>query len=159
MAVPQIRVDAVQRIVLAGKIRLLHVRRAQKPSVKRISPAVVGALDAALEMAFGRRADASAAMTANIEKSVHATAYVAGDNNAFAGNLAQNKIAWSRNLRLAAGIHPHLRVEAFHLLGENLWVGVIASRKSPWRGRHFCLHRIPKVCALSSILCHNEKAR
>ena len=43
--------DAVQRIVLLPKVRdLVHVRRADQPSVEIVGPRVVGALDAAGEL-------------------------------------------------------------------------------------------------------------
>src|SRR5690348_14941047 len=102
MAVPQVRMDAVQRIVLAAKIHLLHVSRAQKATVERIRPAVVRTLDAAFEMTFGRRTDAGAAVTADVEKSMNVSACIAGHNNALAGDLAQNEVAGTRNFGLAA---------------------------------------------------------
>src|SRR6266478_3442650 len=157
MAVPQVCLNTVQRIILAAKIRLLHMRGAEKASVEGIRPAVVGALDAAFEVTFGGRTDARAAVAANIEKGLHASAGIARDNDAFSCNLTENVVAGAWNFSFAAGIHPHLRIEAVHLVAENLRVGVVALRKSLWRGRHFYLHVFPEVLRLSGILCHNEK--
>src|SRR6266403_302373 len=96
-------------------------------------------------MAFGEGTDARAAVAANVEKGVQASARIAGDNDALAGNLTQNVVAGMWNFGLAARIDPHLRIEAFHLLAENLRVRVVAPRKSLWRGRHFCLHDFPGI--------------
>src|ERR1700686_2299567 len=106
-------------------------------------------------MAFGGRTDAGAAVTANVEKSVHASSGIASDNDALGGNLAQNEVARTRDFALAAGVDPQLRIETVHLLAENLRVSVVATRKSFWRGRHFSLHGLPES-VVSSILCHKE---
>src|SRR5437016_2489113 len=97
MAVPQIGVDAIERVVFAAEIQLLHVWRAEQVTVEGVGPAVIGALDAALEVALGRGANAGAAMATDIKKSVHGAACIARDDDAFTGNLAQNVIAGTRN--------------------------------------------------------------
>src|ERR1700720_1516035 len=108
-------------------------------------------------MPFGGRTDARAAVAANIEKSVHAGRGIAGDNDAFAGDLTQNVVARSWNFGLAAGIDPHLGVEAVHFLAENLRVCVIATWKSPWRGRHFCLHVFPEALRFFGLIMPQTK--
>src|SRR4029077_18368864 len=109
-------------------------------------------------MAFGRSTDAGAAVAANVEKGVYAAACIASDNDALTGNLSQNEVAGAWNFGLAACIYPHLRVEAVHLVAKDLGIGVVALRKSFWRGSHFCLHDFPEGCSLSGLLCHKEKA-
>src|ERR1700682_1807970 len=156
MAVPQIRMDAIQWVVLALEICLLHVRGAQKPPVERVGPAVVGTLNAAFKVAFGGGTDARTAMAANVEEGLNASASIACDDDALAGDFTQNVVAGAWNFHLAPGIHPDLRIETLHLLVENLRVGVVAPRKRRRRGG-YCLHGCPEVCVLSSILCHTKK--
>src|SRR5262249_26491865 len=62
VTVPGLGIDRVERIILADKIDFLHVRSAEQAAIKRVGPAVIGALDAALEMAFILGADAGAAV-------------------------------------------------------------------------------------------------
>src|SRR2546421_3017320 len=122
-------VDAIQWVVFAAKIQLLHVRRAEQVTVEGVGPTVVGALDTSLEVALGGRTNAGAAMATDVEEGLHAAGCIACDNDAFTGDLAQNVVAGTWDFRLAAGIHPHLRVKAVHLFAEYLRVGVVALRK------------------------------
>src|SRR3981081_1685289 len=108
MAVPQVRVYAIQGIVLSGKIRFLHVGCAEKPAIERVGPAVIWALDAAFEVTFRGGTDACAAMPANVVKGVHASARIARDNDALAGNFTKHVIAGTWNLALSHWIYTTL---------------------------------------------------
>src|SRR6266481_3286463 len=103
---------------------------------------------------IGGWTDAGPAMAANVEEGVHAASGIAGDDDTLAGNFAKNVVAWSWNFGFAARVDPHLRVEAVHFFAEDLRVRVVAPWKSPWRGRHFCLHIFPEGVRFSRLLCH-----
>jgi len=57
--------------------------------------------------------------------------------------------------RFRGRVDPHLRIEA-HFFAEDLRVRVVAPWKSPWRGRHFCLHIFPEAGALFALIIHNQ---
>src|SRR2546421_2961309 len=126
--------DAVQWVVFAAEIQLLHVRRAEQATVERVGPTMVGALDASLKVALGGRTNAGAAMATDVEEGLHAAGCIARDDDAFTGDLAQNVVAGTWDFRLAASVDPHLRIETIHLFPEHLRVGVIALRKCSGSG-------------------------
>src|SRR5258707_12393567 len=130
VAVPHSRRNFVQWIVFTAKIGFLHVWSADERTVQRIGPAVIGTLDASGKCALGGSAQARAAMAAHIIESADLAARIAGDDNALAGDVAQEVVAGPRNLTGAAGANPGLAIKALELFAENVRVGVIAPGKS-----------------------------
>ena len=97
MPVPDFGRHGVQRVVGGREVRLIHMRRAQQRAVERVGPTMIGTTDASGECAFGSGAHACAPMPADIEERAHRAGRVAGDDDAFSDNVAQEVVARIRD--------------------------------------------------------------
>src|SRR5690348_12997013 len=158
MAVPHAGGNAVQRIVFAAETApFLHVRGADKPAIKAVGPAVVGALDAAGKGSLRLRTHARAAMAANVVEGANLPALVAGNDDTFARELAQEVVTRARDLVGASGTYPGAAKEAFHLLLKHLGIGVIPRRQCFRGGHHVCAHdSLP--CRTKAIMPRGSKS-
>src|ERR1700682_910079 len=129
VAIPDAGAYRVQRIVLASEAWLVHVRRAEEPAIEIVGPAMIGALDASREIPLARRADARAAVPADVVERPQDDRAIAHDDDAFAGKFAQEIIARVGDALGPAGAEPAMEVEAPHLPAKNCRVGVVTRRK------------------------------
>ena len=125
MSVPIVDMCPMQGEVLLAKMRdLLHVRRAHQTSVEPVSPRVVGALNAAGELAGRFRAEASASMPAHVVERMHGPIVRARDDDAVAGDLAEHVLTRPRDFLSSTGADPHRAKECVELAAEVLRVSV-----------------------------------
>src|SRR5687768_4139843 len=97
----------MQRVGLLAEVRdLVHVGRADQPSVEVVGPRVVGALDAAAEGAMVLGAQFRTAMPAHVIERVDLSGAIAGDDDALAEYLAQDELTGLFHLLDASGADP-----------------------------------------------------
>src|SRR5579863_6280450 len=137
---PDVRLHAVQRIILLVEGAVFHMRSAQKIAVQSICPAVIGALDAALKFSMLLAAHSGSAVAANIEEGAHSPACFAGHNDAFPGYFRQIIIARIRHLLRSPAAEPHLAEKCFQLLLKYSGVRVVTPRQSLGRRAHSGVH-------------------
>src|SRR5579859_238974 len=130
MSVPDRSGDGVQRIIgFAKALYFFHVRRIGQRAIEFISPGVILALDAADELALFLLAEHGTAMAADIVERADVTLFVARDDYAGIGELAEKIIANLGNLAGASSTEPHVKVNGLHLALKPSWIGVIALRQ------------------------------
>ena len=72
--------------------------------------------------------DTGAAMPADVEKRAQRVTAITSNDDAFAGNFSQKKVAWRRDLICAPGANPRLAVEAFDFVAKEIRIRVVAGR-------------------------------
>ena len=82
--------NLVQRVILLAEVRqVVHLGRGDEPSVKVVSPGVIGAADHVREGSLGRLAEPRATMAADVVKGADRIVVGPGDDHALAGHVAK----------------------------------------------------------------------
>src|SRR3984957_8144786 len=113
VSVPHFSVHCMQRVVLSAKAGFVHVQSTEEFSIQSISPAVIRALNATRECPALFRTDAGSTVPTNVVESMNPTAILAGNNEAFACDLAQKIVAGVGDLFSAPAAEPHLAEDCF----------------------------------------------
>src|SRR5690348_7959719 len=123
------------------------MRRPEKPSAERITPAMIRALNPARKPALRLRAHTSPTMAADIEKASDCPVTIARHNDAFASDVDKNVIAGIRYRFRTAGSHPAVEEKPLHLLVENTRIDVVPPRQCKTRRIHLlqCIHSTRQV--------------
>src|ERR1700749_4712058 len=118
VAVPKLGMEFLQRIVLAIEDRRIHVRRAEEATVEAIRPTMVRALNPGRETSFGSGAQTRTTMPADVVKGAYRAGIGADYDDAFAGDLPQEIIAWVGDVVGAARADPAIKKEVIQLPTE-----------------------------------------
>src|SRR5437588_10473222 len=130
MAVPDARVDSMQRIFLTGESRFIHVRGAHKTAIEPVAPAVVGTLDSPWQLSRTLGTHSRAKVPAYVVERARRAGLIAREDNAYSHHVPQDVVARFANLLGSSGAYPAFEVKLLNFATEDFRVGVIRSGES-----------------------------
>ena len=145
-----------QVIVLAKAGGLIHVRRANQPTIKTVAPGVVRTLNHAA-VSTGFLQQSGAPMTTNITVCPDLTLPITDNDQAFTGDFAKQIVTRIRNLTLVPEANPFAGKNPFSFRSEELGRNKIFLRQRHC-SRGEGLGRFAKTCSRQShvLLPHRQ---
>jgi len=153
VAEPFAHVDVDEAVGGAVDVRhLRQVRRCDELAVETVGPRVVGALERSLDLAALLRAQARAAMAADVQEGPDATVLGATDDHALPAHLHGLERAGLVQVGRADGAEPHLLEDPLLFQGEDhgVRVGGARQRRDQAGGKLGRGHRRPFIERRSS---------